>query len=275
MVKLNKLYLGGTEINKAYLGSTTVLDNTAPSGPAFTPADLFANGEAGAWYDPSDLSTLWQDDAGTVAVTVDGDPVRRMDDQSGNAHHAIAPSDGARPLYRTDGTRHWLDFDGVDDYLDTGAAFFAGTTARAAILGVRKEQNPRDPDDVLIGNTGNSSGEAYALTAEIGLRVFNGFELFEVSSLPTPSVITHTLAANVSTGSGAAFLNGSSLGLSDSRSIGIDTNNSSIRINYDTFGGSASRAAEISRIVLIARELTTSERQQAEQWAADSIGVTL
>jgi hypothetical protein len=35
----------------------------------FEPYSLFENGEQGAWYDPSDLSTLFTDSAGTVPVT--------------------------------------------------------------------------------------------------------------------------------------------------------------------------------------------------------------
>jgi hypothetical protein len=35
----------------------------------FSPASLFANGEQGAWYDPSDLTTLFTDSAGTTPVT--------------------------------------------------------------------------------------------------------------------------------------------------------------------------------------------------------------
>jgi hypothetical protein len=35
----------------------------------FSPADLFSAGEQGAWYDPSDLTTLFQDSAGTTPVT--------------------------------------------------------------------------------------------------------------------------------------------------------------------------------------------------------------
>jgi len=38
-------------------------------GAAFTPASLFASGDAGAWYDGSDLATLFQDTAGTTPVT--------------------------------------------------------------------------------------------------------------------------------------------------------------------------------------------------------------
>lgn len=35
----------------------------------FSPATLFATGEQGVWYDPSDLTTLFQDSAGTTPVT--------------------------------------------------------------------------------------------------------------------------------------------------------------------------------------------------------------
>lgn len=46
------------------------------------PNQLFTNDEQGAWYDPSDLSTLFQDAAGTTPVTADGDPVGLMLDKS-------------------------------------------------------------------------------------------------------------------------------------------------------------------------------------------------
>jgi len=43
---------------------------------------LFASGEQGAWYDPSDLSTMFQDSAGTTPVTADGQPVGLILDKS-------------------------------------------------------------------------------------------------------------------------------------------------------------------------------------------------
>lgn len=79
---------------------------------------LFADGKQGAWYDPSDKSTLFQDVAGTVSVTKDGDPVALMRDKSGNGNHATQGISSARPIYRTDGTYHWLAYDGVDDHFD-------------------------------------------------------------------------------------------------------------------------------------------------------------
>ena len=59
---------------------------------SFTPAALFTTGVNGAWYDPSDFSTLFQDAAGTVPVTAVGQPVGLMKDKSGRGNHAFNPS---------------------------------------------------------------------------------------------------------------------------------------------------------------------------------------
>lgn len=82
--------------------------NQAGAEP-FDPAILFAAGEIGMWYDPSDLSTMFVDLAGTVPVTADGDPVGKILDKSGNGHHATAPTSARRPIYKTDGVLHWLE----------------------------------------------------------------------------------------------------------------------------------------------------------------------
>ena len=48
----------------------------------FTPAALFTTGVNGAWYDPSDVSTLFQNAAGAIPVTAVGQPVGLMLDKS-------------------------------------------------------------------------------------------------------------------------------------------------------------------------------------------------
>jgi lysophospholipase L1-like esterase len=50
---------------------------------------LFANSEQGAWYDPSDLSSMFQDSAGTTPVTAAGQNVLRINDKSGNGNDII------------------------------------------------------------------------------------------------------------------------------------------------------------------------------------------
>lgn len=84
----------------------------------FTPASLFAAGEQGGWYDPSDITTLFQDTAGTVPVTATGQTVARINDKSGRGNNLTQANAAARPLYTTDaGGRPLLRFDGTDDFL--------------------------------------------------------------------------------------------------------------------------------------------------------------
>ena len=141
-------YLGSTPISglkllfrneKAvalYRGSTQVWSD-------WSPLDLFAGGKQGVWYAPSDKSTLFQDVAGTVPVTKDGDPVALMRDKSGNGNHATQTVSTARPVYKTDGILHWLDFDGVDDFLSiVGLNVSSDFTAMTAISHSNTSNNP-------------------------------------------------------------------------------------------------------------------------------------
>jgi len=94
------LMLGGKGQHKPYI---------------FKPEDLFFLGEKGAYYSPSDLPTLFQDAAGTTAVTADGDPVGLAVDKSGNAVNAAQSVSASRPVYNVSPSR--LSLDKVDDAL--------------------------------------------------------------------------------------------------------------------------------------------------------------
>jgi hypothetical protein len=100
----------------ALLPSSNMLAVTASWIPS-TPTTALA-----AWYDPSDLSTLFKDTAGTTPVTADGDSVARMNDKSGNGNHVIQATGASQPIYHTSGGKSWLTFDGTNDVLQTSAA---------------------------------------------------------------------------------------------------------------------------------------------------------
>ena len=78
---------------------------------------LFSNGEQGFFYDPNDLSTMFQDAAGAIPVTATGQPVGRVLDKSGRGNHAYQTKSAARPILR-DAPRR-IDFDVVYDKLIT------------------------------------------------------------------------------------------------------------------------------------------------------------
>lgn len=59
---------------------------------------MFANGEQGWWYDPSNLSTLFQDSAGTTPVTAMEQPVGLQLDLSGRGNHRRQTTSANRPV---------------------------------------------------------------------------------------------------------------------------------------------------------------------------------
>ena len=101
-------------------------------GGTFSPIDLFANGEQGVWYDPSDFSTLYQDAAGTTPVTAVEQPVGLMLDKSKGL--VLGPELVTNGTFDTD-TSGWTAFDAtlsivdgklrVDTGIDYGRAFQA------------------------------------------------------------------------------------------------------------------------------------------------------
>jgi hypothetical protein len=105
----------------------------------FSPLTLFASGAQGAWYDPADFSTLYQDSAGTTPVTATGQPVGKIVDKSGRGNHATQATATSRPLLQQDGSGYYyLNFDGVDDGLATASIDFSATDKMTVFAGVTK-----------------------------------------------------------------------------------------------------------------------------------------
>tara|TARA_R110001632_G_scaffold16834_1_gene54089 strand:- start:456 stop:1247 length:792 start_codon:yes stop_codon:yes gene_type:complete len=105
-------------------------------GRGFSPASLFAGGERGAWYDPSDLSSMFQLSDGTVAAAVN-QPVGYIADKSGNGNHAIQATATKRPILKESGGLYYLEFDGVDDGLVSSSIDFTNNDEMSVFAGVR------------------------------------------------------------------------------------------------------------------------------------------
>ena len=138
---------------------------------AFDPASLFAGGIAGAWYDPSDIDTLFQDSAGTTPVTASGQPVGLMLDKSGNGNHATQATAARRLTYQTGPARATIDK--VDDRLlvtvPTGG--FTGTMVLATDQGTASYgvNIPAGPYDI-----GGRAGQYFPGNAIVGQVIRNG-----------------------------------------------------------------------------------------------------
>ena len=108
--------------------------------------NLFANNEQGFFYDPNDLSTMFQDSAGTVPVTAVGQPVGRILDKSGRNNHAYQSTSASRPILRKNAVTgaNYLEFDGADGSLQTNNIDFTATDKVSLFAGVRNlSDNPQ------------------------------------------------------------------------------------------------------------------------------------
>ena len=116
---------------------------------------LFNDGEQGAIYIPrpvvNGVQSLFQDAAGTAAVTADGDPVGLMLDQSGNGNSAAQSISAARPTYNTSPDR--LSLDKVDDALivTVPAGGWTGTMVLATDQGTASYGVSIDAGDYNLG----------------------------------------------------------------------------------------------------------------------------
>lgn len=94
-------------------------------------AILFENNEIGVWYDPSDITTLFQDVLGTTPVTADGQVVKLIKDKSGNGYHAGYAGANSNLVYHTSGGLSWVEnigstdgFSFVKEAVPTGSDIF-------------------------------------------------------------------------------------------------------------------------------------------------------
>jgi len=131
----------------------------------YSPSALFASGEQGAWYDPSDMTTMWQDAAGTTPVTAANQQVGRILDKSGNNNHATQPTGASRPVLRQSGAIWFLEFDGVNDFLVTAGIDFTAQSEMSVFAGVAKITDAAAGMLVELSPSIDANNFAFALKA--------------------------------------------------------------------------------------------------------------
>jgi len=237
-------------------------------------AALFSSGEEGAWYDPSDSTTVWQDAAGTIAATV-GDPVGRIDDKSGNGNHATQSTSTARPTLQSSGGLYYLDFDGVDDYLETATITIPTSTDFSLGMGFTYLSLPADVQTALSWGGYVSNGFAFqtskqsATTYKIRLaRNRTTFVDGTLNNIGDPYVWT---VENSSTGAEGRKNAVSDLSSATVTSVGSHV----LSLGYRKDSNSQWADINLYGTVAINRTLTAGEIGDLESYLATKSGVTL
>lgn len=242
---------------------------------AFNPISLFIGGKQGFLFNPSDLSTLFQDAAGTIPVTASGQPVGKMLDKSGNNNHATQSLSAARPTYQTNGTLHWLNFDGVDDHL-----LLIGLTPKNSVnlfagLSFANIESP----SVILGHykAGKGAFLAYNRGLASGTTGYSVFTTGETIQPATPVVGARYLFRVVNSAANnlrSAAINGRLLNNYTAYAIGDATTNTTLMI-----GNSESYAEKmkgsIYSMTFVMSDLSDKDVGSMNEYTAGLSGVVL
>jgi hypothetical protein len=98
-----------------------------------------------------------------MAVTGAGEPVGRMLDKSGNGNHAVQAIAASRPVLQQSGGRSYLQFDGVDDYMETPAIDVTGDPNLTMFAGFTRSGGA-DRQDLFTQSAASTSGLGLTLT---------------------------------------------------------------------------------------------------------------
>lgn len=219
-----------------------------PSPPSYDPAALFALGEDGMFYDPQSINTLWQDAAGTVPVTSDGQLVARIDDRSGNGYHLIQSNPANQYVYRAvDGVK-WLDSGNRQCIYDSGKKLTGGLTfafAVKAVSGATTQQlydtgasSASAVNSIYFDRSGSSGDMRHyergeSVTQQRAIAGYTGRHFAFVSRLPdsagntdfllfgAPTPISQTARLLGNTTSGSGFRMGPTTGAMDLRHYAV------------------------------------------------------
>jgi hypothetical protein len=135
-------------------------------GGLIQPSLYFANAEKGAWFDANDITTLFQDAAGTIPVTALGQPVGKWLDKSGNGNHATQSIAGQRPTYQQDTEGNYnVTFDGVNDQLVTPLINFTATDKMTVGIGLHVIGSASAAVALELGSDVNSVNGSFLIGA--------------------------------------------------------------------------------------------------------------
>jgi hypothetical protein len=245
--------------------------------PAFNPASL----NPVVWYDPSDLSTLFQDSAGTIPVTAAGQAVGLMRDKSGNNYHASQATSTERPLLQTDGTHWWLQGDGLDDFMQTGNIDLTATDKVSVFAGVSRPSN-NSRMWVELGNDANGGFYVFndnqlRVINEIGVKQADAGTFYTNNTLSEPSnLVSASVKISYAGTSSPVSLRRNAVNIPMQSTVGPAGVFGNLPLYLLSRGGtSAFNSGNLYPLIIVPRLTTDEETSNTEKWVAEKTGVTL
>ena len=245
---------------------------------------LFATGEQGFFYDPNDLSTMFQNSAGTIPVTAAGQPVGLLLDKSGRNNPAYQTTSSARPILRQNATTgaYYLEFDGGDDFLQTSNIDFTATDKVSVFAGVRKLSDSTYGVLLELSAAVGSVIGAFCVFAPRNVNASGNFGIMSKGAVLV-DVATPTILAPVSAVISAKSAMASGLSMRVNGALSASSNNSQGAGNFGNYplyigrrnGASLPFNGHMYGLIGISKLTSDAETLAIEKELAKRVGVTL
>jgi hypothetical protein len=226
-------------------------------------------------FSPNMLSnnTLWLDAADTNAFTLSGSSVNTWIDKSGRSNNATQATAGSRPTRVAYGSLNAVDFDGTDDFLETGKAisvFFLNTARSIFVVGLARTVSTNDTtnayqNDAFLGDRG---GYASLYMRSSG-PIVGAFNWTGANSIATTTLTLNaltlfnytlsssTLGIRLNGGTQTTAASGTTNNMTFTLDIGRQFNNNSYNLN-----------GQIMEVIIYSQDLISAQRQIVEGYLA-------
>ena len=165
---------------------------------SWTPAQLYLASEQGAWYDPSDFSTMSQDDAGTTPVTAVEQPVGKILDKSGRGNHASQTTAASRPVLSA--RKNWIPH--TEDFTH---AYWINTNLSVSMNGaVATLTTTTDNDSHKITNNEQARVGSQTISVEVKPNGYTKFAIKESNTTGQYASVNLSGAGSIITTNGAS-----------------------------------------------------------------------
>lgn len=151
-----------------------------------------------AWYDFSDINSLWQDTGRTTAVTANGQNIQGVTDKSGNGNHLSQASASNAPIYTTGVKNGLSSADGAANrFLDNGNTFSLGSPHTIVAVGrTRTTAIPANFSSTFVGPEATGASNT-SLNVGPGVGPFLGGVLYSTNAVTVTSVVDPTSALGI------------------------------------------------------------------------------
>lgn len=230
------------------------------------------------WYDPSDAATLFQDVAGLIPATEDGQPVALMLDKSGHDNNATQETPELCPILRIVGGLSYLQFNGTDSFLVTGAIDLTATTALTVFAGITKDS---DAASAILCETNGGGSRSFSMFAPSGASPSFGFRIWgglgvTVHAMGYAAPVTAVLTGYGDTPSGLTYLrvNGAAPAVSDPYPNGGGMGNGPMFIGRRN-GTSSPFTGDLYGLIVRGAYTSPKMLEDTELYMAEKTGVVL